>query len=110
MSSDHTEGVAQDVRAQARAAHAEQHDVGVLLALLAQRDELILFLQHLVGYVEPPKAVPDLLPLGGVRAPQRGVLRPQASRRVVLLQARELLVDRRLQRAEAVPLTRSLPA
>src|SRR5207248_10304835 len=75
---------------------------------LGGREELILFLQHLVGYVEPRTAVAELLPLGGVRAPQRGVLRPQASRRVVLLQARELLVDRRLQRAEAVPLTRSL--
>ena len=50
----------------------------------------------------------DLLALGRIGAPQGRVLGPQAARRIVLLQLRDLCVDRRLQAAQAVPLARPL--
>ena len=100
--------VAKHVGAQARAAHSEQDDVGVIASVFAQRGELVGLFEHLVRDVEPAKAVVDLLPLGGVGAPEGRVLRPQTAWRVVLLQLRDLRVDRRLEPAEAEPLTRSL--
>ena len=102
------ECVAKHVGAQARAAHSEQDDVGVIASVFAQRGELVGLFEHLVRDVKPSQAVVDLLPLGGVGAPEGRVLRPQTAWRVVLLQLRDLRIDRRLEPAEAEPLTRSL--
>src|SRR5207245_11683939 len=97
------------VRAQARAAHAEQDDVGVGAAVGGELAKLGRMLEHLLGDVQPAEAVADLLSFGRVRRPQRRILGPQASRRVRLLEVRHARVDAGLERAEAVPLPRALP-
>ena len=108
MAFDRAERVAKHVGAQARAAHSKQDDVGVIASVFAQCGELVGLFEHLVRDVKPSQAVVDLLPLGGVGAPEGRVLRPQMAWRVVLLQLRDLRIDRRLQPAEAEPLTWSL--
>src|SRR5439155_18303148 len=57
---------------------------------------------------QPAEPVADLLALGRIRRPEGRVLGPETSRRIVLLQLRELRVDDRLQPAKAVPLARAL--
>src|SRR5581483_3338121 len=104
-----SEGVAQDVRAEARAAHAEQHHVGVGARVARELAELALALGHLLGDGQPSEPVADLLALRRVAGPEGRVLGPQPARRVLLLEGAHPLVDLALQRAEAVPLARPLP-
>src|SRR5207244_8835493 len=108
MPLDRTEGVAQNIRTKARAAHAEKDDVRKAAAEEVELAELARLLEHLVGHVEPAKSVVDFLSLVWIGAPQGGVLRPKTAGRVVLLELRQLGVDGGLQPAEAVPLTRAL--
>ena len=102
------ERVPQHVGAEARAAHAEEDDVGNGSALPGEISELSRLLEHLLRDVEPSEAVVDLLAFRGVGGPQRRVLGPQAARSVVLLQLRDLCVDGGLEPAEAVPLAGAL--
>src|SRR5262245_56075254 len=106
MASHLAERVAQDIRAQARPAHAEQDHVGELSCLLRDLLQLAGLFEHLVGDVEPAEPVVYLLALGRIGAPQRRVLRPQPARSVLLLESVQLRIYSRLQAAEAVPLAR----
>src|SRR5258708_30593132 len=110
MALDGTERVPQDIWAQARAAHAEQDDVRVGAAVRGELAKLGRVLEHLLGDIQPAEAVANLLTLGGVRCPQRRVLRPQAPRGVGLLQLRDARIHHGLERAEAVPLPWPLPS
>src|SRR5438552_12032215 len=77
MPLDRAEGVAQNIRTKARAAHAEKDDVRKAAAEEVELAELARLLEHLVGHVEPAKSVVDLLSLVWIGAPQGGVLRPK---------------------------------
>src|SRR5712691_2496772 len=108
MAFGRAERVAQNIRAKARTAHAEQDHVRVRAAVAREVAELLDVLEHLLRDAQPSKAVANLIALGGVARPQRRVLGPQPSRRVVLLQLRQPRIDRRLQRRQRVPLARAL--
>ena len=77
--------------AKTRAAHS-QHHVGVRAAVHRQLAELGGVLEHLLGDVQPTEAVADLLALGRVGAPQRGVFGPRR-RRSVLCELSDIRAD-----------------
>src|SRR3989442_8751386 len=108
MSTNWTERVPQDIRAQTRTAHAQEDDIGVGAAVGGELSKLGRVLEHLLGHVQPAEAVADLLALGRVQRPQRRVLGPEASGRLGLLALRYPPIHVVLMRAAAVSLPRAL--
>ena len=99
-------GAPEDLGGEARAAHAEQHDVGE--PVLARRAHELLdlrqVLEQLVGDRQPAEPVLDLRRAG--RRPQRAVLAPQAPHDVLLGGLRQALRDGRLELVGQVGLQR----
>src|SRR5258708_17022916 len=105
---DRAEGVPQDIRAKARAAHAEQDDIRQFPAGHRELAELRRLLEHLVRYVKPAQAIVDLLALRRIGTPEGRVFGPQAAWGVIFLQLGDLRVYNRLKPAQVVPLARPL--
>src|SRR5258708_34237136 len=100
---DRAEGVPQDIRAKARAAHAEQDDIRQFPACHRELAELRRLLEHLVRYVKPAQTIVDLLALGRIGTPEGRVLGPQAARSVIFLQLGDLRVTDRRNPPQAWP-------
>src|SRR5258708_35957321 len=104
---DRAEGVPQDIRAKARAAHAEQDDIRQFPAGHRELAELRRLLEHLVRYVKPAQAIVDLLALRRIGTPEGRVFGPQAAWGVIFLQLGDLRVYNRLNPAQVGPLART---
>src|SRR5258708_21534721 len=94
---DRAEGVPQDIRAKARAAHAEQDDIRQFPAGHRELAELRRLLEHLVRYVKPAHAIVDLLALRRIGRPEGRAFGPQTALGVIFLQPASLSLSKRRQ-------------